>query len=51
LTGQIGIGFLNPIFAVQEILKARAVIEEFTDIPTPENPQEGISESSTVVIT
>jgi len=51
MTGSIGIGFLNGILEAREILKARAVIEEFTDIPEPENPQEGISESSTVVIT
>ena len=51
MTGSIGVGFLNGILEARETLKARESIEEFTDIPTPENPQEGISESSTVVIT
>ena len=51
MTGAIGVGFLNGIIGLEDIIKARESIEEFTDIPTPENPQEGISESSTVVIT
>lgn len=51
MTGQIGIGFLNPIFGVDEILKARESIEEFVDTPEPENPSESISESSEVTIT
>jgi len=42
---------IDPIVGIREILKARESLEEFTDIPEPENPQEGISESSTVVIT
>ena len=51
MTGSIGVGFLNGILEAREILKARESIEEFSELPTPENPQEGISESSTVVIT
>jgi len=52
MTGVLG-GFqaLDPIVGVDEILKAREDIEEFTDIPEPENPIEGISESPTVVVT
>jgi len=51
LTGAIGVGFLSGIIGVAEILKARESIEEFTDIPEPQNPLEGISESPTVVVT
>jgi len=51
LTGSIGIGFLNGILEAREILKSRAVIQEFTDIPEPENPQESISETPQVTIT
>jgi len=51
LTGAIGVGFLNGIFAVAEILKARESIEEFTDVPEPENPQESISETPVVQVT
>jgi len=51
LSGQIGIGFLNPIFAVAEILKARESIEESSILITPENPSETISESAQVTIT
>jgi len=51
LTGQIGVGFLNGIFAVDEILKARQSIEEFAASPTPENPSESISETPVVTIT
>ncbi len=51
MTGAIGIGFLNGIFGVDEILKARQSIQEFTDLPTPENPQESISETPTVQVT
>jgi len=43
-----------PLFvsgAAEDIIKKRAVIEEFTDSPTPENPSEGISESPTVQVT
>ena len=51
MTGQIGIGFLNPIVGIGEILKARESIQELADLPTPENPLETISESSTVTVT
>jgi len=51
LTGAIGVGFLNGIFGVDEILKAREAIEEFTNSPEPENPQESISETPVVQVT
>jgi len=52
MTGLIG-GCLpiEPIAVAREILKARAVIEEFTDLPIPEIPIASISESSQVTIT
>ena len=51
MTGSIGVGFLNGILEAREILKAREVIEEFTDIPAPETPQESISETPVVTVT
>jgi len=51
MTGQIGIGFLNPIFGLDEILKGRESIEELSDLATPESLLETISESSTVTVT
>ncbi len=51
MTGAIGVGFLNGIIGLEDIIKARESIEEFTDIPTPENPQESISETPVVQVT
>jgi len=52
MTGLIGGCLpLEPLSVAREILKARAVLEEFTDLPIPETTTASISESSTVVIT
>jgi len=52
MTGLIG-GCLpiEPIAVAREILKARAVIEETTELPAPEAPSESISETPQVTIT
>jgi len=42
---------LEPIFEADEIIKAREVIQETSEIFDPETVSESISESPTVVIT
>ncbi len=42
---------LEPIRDIQEILKARAVIQETSQLIAPEEVQETISESAKVTIT
>jgi len=51
MVGAIGVGFLNGIFGISDVIKVREDLEEFVNVPDAETPLESISETPIVQVT